>query len=215
VAADILTACEEARIPVPESVAVLGVDNDPLFCEMARVPISSIRHDLEGMAYEAAALLDHLMSGKRAPKENIRLAPKGIVTRRSTDILAVDNLQVARALRFIGDNYANAQLDIRHVVGATKISRRMLEKLFRKELKRSINEEIIRVRLSKVRELLGSSTAPVAEIAAATGFSRPNHLYRVFKKIFGVTPNSFRACEKNQAPLENGSLRSIRRLTSV
>lgn len=192
VAADIINACEEARIPVPESVAVLGVDNDPLFCEMARVPISSIRHDLEGMAYKAAALLDRLMSGKKAPNKNIRLAPKGIATRRSTDILAVDNLQVARALRFIGDNYADSQLDIGHVVGSTNLSRRMLEKLFRQELKRSLNEEIIRVRLSKVRELLCSGVASVAEIAMATGFSRPNHLYRVFKKNFGVTPHSFR-----------------------
>jgi LacI family transcriptional regulator len=192
VAADIIYACEVARIPVPESVAVLGVDNDPLFCELSRVPLSSIIHDLEGMAYEAAALLDRLMSGKKAPTKSILLPPKGLVTRRSTDILAVDNLHVARALRFIGDHYSNAQLDVSGIVKSAKVSRRPLEKAFRRELKRSINEEIVRVRLDKVRNLLVTTDLTVKEIASATGFSRPNHLYRTFRRNFGVTPTIYK-----------------------
>ncbi len=191
VAADIIHACEEARLPVPESVAVLGVDNDPLFCELSRIPLSSICHDLEGMAYQAAALLDRLMSGKKAPRHPVRVPPKGLITRRSTDILAVENLQVARALRFIGDEFANPNLDVRTIVTATKLSRRPLEKAFRKELDRSINEEIVRVRLEKVRHLLSTTELKIGEIALATGFTRPNHLYRIFRARFGITPKIY------------------------
>ena len=192
VAADIIHACNEAKIPVPESVAVLGVDNDPLFCELSSVPLSSVCHDLEGMAYEAAALLDRIMSGNKTPRKSIRVSPKGLITRRSTDILAVDNLQVAHALRYIGDHYAQAQLDVRGVVASTRLSRRPLERAFRLELGRSINEEIVRVRLEKVRELLATTEMKVLEIAEATGFSRPNHLYRIFRKKFGLTPKAYR-----------------------
>lgn len=191
VAADVIHACEYARIPVPEAVAVLGVDNDLLFSELSPVPLSSICHDLEGMAYEAAALLDQLMSGKKSPRESVRIPPKGLITRRSTDILAVDHLQVARALRFIGDEYANAQLDVSSVVKSVKISRRPLEKAFRRELNRSINEEIIRVRLAKVSELLMTTDKTIGDISRETGFSRPNHLYRIFKKNFGKTPKTY------------------------
>lgn len=188
IAADILYVCEDAEIPVPESVAVLGVDNDPTFCELPRVPISSICHDLEGMAYESAALLDRIMSGQEPPKENLRVSPRGLVTRRSTDILAVENLPVARALRTIGDHFTDPLLDVGAIARSSGVSRRTLEKAFRRELNRSINEEIVRVRLAKTQELLSSTDLTVAEIGAAAGFSRPSHLYRLFKKHFATSP---------------------------
>jgi LacI family transcriptional regulator len=191
VATDIINTCTDAKLPIPEAVAVLGVDNDPLFCESATIPISSICHDLEGMAYEAAALLDWLMSGKRVLNPHVRVPPKGLVTRRSTDVLAVDNLQVARALRFIGDHHSDPQLSVNEVVAATKISRSTLGKAFRRELKRSINEEIVRVRLKKARDLLATTSLKVIEIASASGFARPNHFYRVFKKSSGLTPKNY------------------------
>jgi LacI family transcriptional regulator len=188
IAADILYVCDDAEIPVPESVAVLGVDNDPTFCELPRVPISSICHDLEGMAYESAALLDRIMDGQEAPKENLRVSPRGLVTRRSTDILAVENLAVARALRTIGDLFADPLLDVGTIAHSSGVSRRTLEKAFRRELNRSINEEIVRLRLAKTQELLSSTDLTVAEIGMAAGFSRPSHLYRLFKKHFATSP---------------------------
>lgn len=193
VAADLISACEDARLPVPEAVAVMGVDNDAMLCECISVPLSSVCHDLEGMAYQAAALLDRLMAGKKAPAEIIRVAPKGIMTRRSTDIMAIDNLQVTRALRYIKDSYANPLLSVEDVVAATGVSRRPLEKAFRKELDRSVNSEVVRVRLDKVKELLTTTKMKVREISAATGFSRPNHLYRLFHQATGLTPKAYRA----------------------
>ena len=193
VAADIIDACDDAGLLVPEAVAVLGVDNDALICECIPVPLSSVCHDLEGMAYRAAALLDRLMSGRKPPKGVIRVPPKGLVTRRSTDILAVDNLQVARALRFIRDHYTNPLLGVDDVVAATSVSRRPLEKAFRRELKRTINDEIVRARMDKVKDLLANSTLKVVDIAAASGFLRPNHLHRTFRRLAGLSPKAYRA----------------------
>jgi LacI family transcriptional regulator len=195
IAADIIDACEDACLLVPEAVAVMGVDNDTMLCECIRVPLSSVCHDLEGMAYEAAVLLDRLMRGKKAPKEVIRIPPKGVVTRRSTDILAVDNLPVACALRFIRDHYSDPLLSVNDVV-ATTTSRRSLELAFRRELGRSIHEEIVGVRMDKVKDLLRTTDLKVCEISAATGFTRPNHLFRVFRRSTAMSPNAYRARQK-------------------
>lgn len=196
VAADIIDACEDARLLVPEVVAVMGVDNDAMLCECIRVPLSSVCHDLEGMAYEAAVLLDRLMRGKKAPKEVIRIPPKGVVTRRSTDILAVDKLPVARALRFIRDRHSSPLLSVNDVAAATATSRRSLELAFRHELERTVHEEIVGVRLDKVKDLLRTTDLKVCEISAATGFSRPNHLFRVFRRFTGMSPKAYRTRQK-------------------
>jgi LacI family transcriptional regulator len=102
-----------------------------MLCEGLRVPLSSVCHDLEGMAYQAAALLNRLMTGKKPPKEVLRVLPTGVVTRRSTDIVAVNNLEVAKALRFIHGQFSKPLLSEDDVVAATNLSRRPLEKAFR------------------------------------------------------------------------------------
>jgi len=208
VAADIIDACDDAGLLVPEAVAVLGVDNDALICECIPVPLSSVCHDLEGMAYRAAALLDRLMSGQKAPKRVIRVPPKGLVTRRSTDILAVESLQVARALRFIRDHYANALLSVNDVVAATSSSRRQLEKAFRRELKRTINDEVVRVRMNRVKDLLANSEMKVVDIAPACGFSRPNHLFRSFRKLTGLSPKGYRDRQLSAHKRQQGMARA-------
>jgi LacI family transcriptional regulator len=192
VAADIIDACAEAGLLVPEAVAVMGVDNDSILCESVRVPLSSVCHDLEGLAYQAAALLDRLMAGQKPPTEVLRVKPKGVVTRRSTDIVAIDNLQVARAMRYILDQYSNALLGVNDVVAATTLARRDLEKAFRKELARTINQEIIRVRIERVKSLLTTTPLKAVEISALTGFSRTNHFFRSFRQIVGLSPKVYR-----------------------
>jgi len=196
VAADVIDVCDNAGLLVPEAVAVLGVDNDTLLCEGLSVPLSSVCHDLEGMAYEAAALLDRLMSGCKPPKKVIRVPPTGLITRRSTDILAVENLQVARAVRFIYDQYANPQIGVNNVVAATSHTRRQLERVFQKDLTRTINDEIVRVRMEKVKELLVNSNMKVYDISAACGFTSPGHLFRTFRKFTATSPKKYRAKSK-------------------
>jgi LacI family transcriptional regulator len=192
VAADIIDACDNSGLLVPEAVAVLGVDNDAMLCECLRVPLSSVCHDLEGMAYQAAALLDRLMAGKKAPKKVLRVPPTGLVTRRSTDIQAVNNLEVAKAVRFMHDRYSNSLLSVNDVVAATNLSRRRLEKQFLKELKCTMNEELVRLRLARVKDLLITTNLTVMKIARTAGFTRPNHLHRVFRKQLRTSPRQYR-----------------------
>jgi LacI family transcriptional regulator len=192
VAADIIAACDQQGLRVPDDVAVLGVDNDAMLCESFHTPLSSVRHDLAGMAYEAAALLDHLMAGGSPPAEIKRVPPRGIAARRSTDIVAVDDRDVAAALRFIWDRYALNSLSVDDIAAAAGIHRRLLEKAFRRELGRGINQELVRTRLKAVTLRLESTDDSVTDIASQTGYTRPNHLFRSFREHFGMSPSQYR-----------------------
>jgi LacI family transcriptional regulator len=212
VAADIIDACDNADLLVPEAVAVMGVDNDVMLCDCLRVPLSSVCHDLEGVAYQAAKLLNRLMAGKKAPKKILRVAPTGVVTRRSTDILAVNNLEVAKALRFIHDQYSNPLLSVDNVVMATNFSRRPLEKAFRKELPRTLNEELVRIRLDCVKKLLTTTDLSVTKISAMTGFNRPNHLHRIFRKQVCISPKKYRAQQTGSGRLKGRKVKAAKKL---
>jgi LacI family transcriptional regulator len=192
VAADIVDACIESGIRIPDEVAVLGVDNDPVICDCVQVPLSSVRHDLEGMAYEAAALLDHLMNGGSPPEVPKRIAPKGVVTRKSTEVLAVDDPDVANALGYIQENFPRGSLSVDDVVAHGRVPRRSLERAFREELQRTILHEILRVRVNHAQKLLETTPHSVTDIAIRSGFASLNHFYRVFRTRTGLTPRAFR-----------------------
>jgi LacI family transcriptional regulator len=192
VAADIVDACIESGIQIPDEVAVLGVDNDPVICDCVQVPLSSVRHDLEGMAYEAAALLDHLMNGGSPPEVPKRITPKGVVTRKSTEVLAVDNPDIANALGYIQENFPRGNLSVDDVVAHSRVPRRTLERAFRDELQRTILHEILRVRVNHAQKLLETTPHSVTDVAIRSGFASLNHFYRVFHARTGLTPRSFR-----------------------
>jgi LacI family transcriptional regulator len=192
VAANVLYACQASNLLVPEEIALVGTDNDRLLCEAVSVPITSVVHDLEGLAYHGAMLLDQIIDGVSPKPDCIMIPPKGIVVRQSSDMLAVNNIQVAHALRYIWDNYMDKSLTVDRVVSATNLSRRTLEIAFHRETNRTIHNEIIRARLGKVKDLLKHTDMSVIEIASATGFTRPNHLYRSFRKHFGTKPRTYR-----------------------
>jgi len=196
VAADIVDTCVECGIRIPEQVAVLGVDNDPVICDCVQVPLSSVRHDLEGMAYEAAALLDRLMNGEPAPVSPKRITPKGVVTRKSTDILAVEDPDVGNALNYIRDNFRKVNLSVDDVVTHGRVPRRTLERAFRDELQRTILHEILRVRVSHAQRLLETTPNSVTDVAAQSGFASLNHFFRVFRRQTGLTPRTFKQAHR-------------------
>jgi len=175
----------------PEEVAVVGVDNDDLVCECLSVPLSSVHHDLERLGYEGAALLDRLMDGEPAPRQPIRISPKGVVMRKSSDLIAVEHPEVAAALRFIRERY-QGPLAVAEVVAATRLSRRGLEKAFHAHVGCTINDEILRVRLTRARELLAHTDQRILAISAATGFSRPQYFRTVFRQATGKTSRQYR-----------------------
>lgn len=191
-AIEVLHACEMARIPVPEQVAVLGVDNDQLRCECAPVPLSSIDDDQEQQGYAAAAMLERIMSGEVAPDQPLLIPPREITTRRSSDILAVEHPIVAGALRAIWQHYQEPILadDIAQMF---PMSARRLHDAFCKHIGHSIADELARKRCERVKELLVKGDHKLAVIARMTGFSSADHLTKVFHRVVGTTPSNYRS----------------------
>ncbi|HLL88728.1 MAG TPA: substrate-binding domain-containing protein [Tepidisphaeraceae bacterium] len=191
----LLSACRDAGVMVPEQVAVLSVDNEEFMCNFAIPPLSSIDTDLRRVGYEGAAMLDRLMRGRPAPQGPLRIAPIGIVTRRSSDITVIGDAEVLSAIRFIRER-ACEPVGVKHVLRAVQMSRSGLDRRFKAALGRTVNDEILRVRLDRVRELLTGTDWPMSRIADATGFPNGNYLAAVFRRETGATPTAFRRARR-------------------
>ena len=191
VAIEVLEACELAGLRVPEQVAVLGVDNDQLVTNLTSVPVSSVDSSRERIGYEAAALLERLMDGEPAPAEPILVPPADVVTRTSTDILAVRDTDVAIAIRFIWE-HAREPIDVDDVAAATSVSRRRLQDLFLRHVGHTISEEIRRRRVDHAKKLLVQSQTKVGQIASKAGFGSAERMSKVFKQVVGMTPHAYR-----------------------
>jgi len=192
----VLEACKLIGCSVPDDVAVLGVDDDVLVCDLADPPISSIALNTEGAGYEAARLLDHLMKGGAMDGQVIPVQPTHLVTRMSTDMLAVTDPDVTAALGYIRRN-ANRLIQVDDVVDATTASRRVLEKRFKAILHRSVHQEIRRVRVNNIVRLLVDTDMSITDIAAHCGFDGVEHIARHFRKETGVSLREYR---KRHAP---------------
>ena len=188
----VMRACDEAALKVPEEVAILGCHNDPFVCDFAPVPLSSMDVALEQCGYEGAKLLDSIMAGKPAPAKPIIIPPIGVVTRVSTNILAVEDPKVARAIRFIFENHHENGLGPDSVASAAGLSRSGLDRAFLKFLGRSPAEQIMNVRIDHAKHLLLETRLKAHEIAAQTGFSSIVHFSQAFHRVTGSRPSSFR-----------------------
>lgn len=187
----LLDVCRNLDIAVPEQVAVIGVDNDHLICELCMPPLSSVIPNTHRTGYLAADLLDQLMRGKRVRQLTHRIEPVGILTRRSTDTLAIEDRDVAAALRFIRE-YACDGIHVGQVLRAVPLSRRVLESRFVKLLGRTPHEEITRVKIERVKQLLRETELPIKAVAQRTGFSSEDYLSVAFKRVVGCAPSEFR-----------------------
>ncbi len=190
-ALQVTEACKLADLYVPDEVAILGVDNDVLICDLADPPISSIALGTEMAGHEAARLLDQLMKGGQMTGQEISVHPTHIVTRMSTDMLAVTDRDVGAAVRFIRRN-PNHMIQVDDVVRATNVSRRVLEKRFRAILRRSVYHEIRRVRVGYIVQLLIGSNMSITEIAVKAGFDGVEHVSRYFRKETGLSLREYR-----------------------
>jgi LacI family transcriptional regulator len=190
-AADVVHACGDIGLAVPEAVAVLGVNNDPLVCEATRVPISSIDADMEGRAYRAAELLERLMSGHTIDQMTW-MPPKCVVTRRSTDVLAIEHAGVAKALRFVNEHYAET-IAVPDIARAAGMSTRGLHRAFVLQLKRAPSQEVQRVRLERAKARLRETDEKIETIAFDTGHHSAKSLFRAFRRQEGQTPTAYRS----------------------
>lgn len=188
----LLDACDRAGISVPDEVAVVGVENDDILCMMARPPLSSVAFNSTRIGYEAAALLSRLMKGEPAPQEPFLINPLGIVTRQSSDVVAVDNPELALALRFIRENACKG-IQVPDILNAVPMSRTALERQMKAAIGRSPKAEIIRTQLERAKELLASTDLSLSQITQRIGFRHAQHFSTTFKEKMGETPGAFRA----------------------
>ena len=187
----VLEACRTSGLRVPEDVAVLGVDNDEMMCELTIPPLSSIELDARSLGYRAAALLDRLMSGKRTRTLRHLIAPKGVVMRRSTNILAIVDTRVAAAVAYIRD-HACDPIHVQDVVTITKVSRSTLEARFKASTGRTIHTEIQRVQVEQARRLIATTDLPLKQVAPMSGFAYVHYMTTVFRQHTGWTPAEYR-----------------------
>ena len=199
-AARVLTAAQEARLAVPEDIAILGIGGDTLVCENQAVPLSSVEHDQERTGYEGAALLDRLMS-TTVPRQptTLLIPPTGITVRASTDRMAVANPILRQALAYIKENLARP-FGAGQIAEAIGCSRATLDRLFQAELDRPVGREILRQRLVCAQELLRNENLSVAEVARETGFCNQAYLANTFRTVLGLTPRQFRARHASSRP---------------
>jgi LacI family transcriptional regulator len=188
----VLDACRAVGVASPEEVAVIGADNDDVICNLCDPPLSSVMPDTERIGYEAAVLLAQMMAGEKNPPPETFVEPSGIVTRRSTEVLAMEDRQIAAAARFIRE-HACEGIDVSDVLSVVPMSRSTMDRRFIKILGRSPKDEILRVRLDRVKQLLAETDFPLTLIAEKVGLEHVEHLSRIFKNRIGTTPSEFRS----------------------
>ncbi len=188
----ISAACQAANVRCPEEVAILGADNDEMICLPNDPPLSSIVLDFEKAGFEAAGLLDRIMKDQeKSASQRIVLHPTHVETRKSTDVLAVKDNEVAAALQYIRD-HADQAIGVPDVVEASSLSRRGLECRFKAVLGKSINRIIRQQRAEKVSKLLIETNLPISQIAYKLGFTDIEHISRFFRSIKQMSPSEFR-----------------------
>ncbi len=188
----IVEACRAVGLGVPDQVAIVGVDNDPLVCELCGPPLSSVALGLEKAGYESAALLDQMIRAKTVDTRTIMIEPTHVATRQSSDTLAVCDEYVASAIRFIRQQ-GRRSISAKDVADNVVLSRRALEKRFRRILGKSIHEEIRHVRVELVVRMLMDRHVKISEIANALDFPTVSHLSRYFRMEKGISPLQYRA----------------------
>jgi len=195
--------CEAIGLRVPEQVAVLGRGNETFRGEFAPTPLSSV--DLNRFVHgrTAAERLDRLMDGEPAPQEPILIAPAGVVTRQSTDVLAVPDVDTARALRYMWEHIAEP-LSVTTIAEAVGVSRRKLDRHFRTHLHRTVNAELTRKRIERCCELLIGTKTSVRAIAEQVGFTSENYLFKVFREAMGTSPQQYRLAHRAKGGQADG-----------
>lgn len=188
---EILEACKIARIAVPDDVAVLGVDNDQLLCNLTSPPMSSVQPDAFGTGHLAARLLDRMMTGDPWSPGLHLMPPLRIAARQSSDILAVGDPIVGRALTFIRDS-AERRVEVAEVLRHAGLSRRALDYRFTNLLGRTVHDEIMRVRMDRLAHLLIATDWTLPRIAEHLEFPHSEYMGVAFRRHTGMSPGQYR-----------------------
>ncbi|WP_442508678.1 substrate-binding domain-containing protein [Novipirellula sp. SH528] len=205
----VVRAAQKAGLRVPEQLAVLGVDNDEVICDLTNPPLSSIEPDTYRIGFEGAAALASLLAEEHngsevnvlqqdrhekaitPPSQCIAISPRRVVTRFSTDVLAVNDADLSAAIEFIRLQACQG-IGVDDVAAHVAISRATLERRFRSLLDRTPREEIDRIRMERAKTLLLQTDYGLDRIATMTAYSKAPHLITAFRRQTGLTPAIFR-----------------------
>jgi LacI family transcriptional regulator len=187
----LVNTCKEIGINIPEKVAVLSVGDNRLICSLNNPEISSITVDFEHAGYLAAEALERSVEQKTRKTELVLSPPKYVTKRHSTDILITPDQEVTKAIRYIHGSAENL-ISVADVVGVTNNSRRHLERKFKEIFKRTIYQEIRRVKVEQIAKMLLDTNLTVSEISYNLGYMGDSHIRRYFKAETGMTPTQYR-----------------------
>lgn len=187
----VLEACRTMGARVPDDVALIGVDNDETICDLTSPPLSSVEQGARRMGYAAAALLDRLMSRRKISQLRYVVEPEGVVVRRSTDTLAIEDPDLALTVRFIRDRACEG-ITVYDVVRQLAVSRSTLENRFKAVMGRTVHAEIDRVRLERAKELIAGTVLPLKQVAVQSGFNYVQYMTKLFRLRLGQTPAEYR-----------------------
>jgi LacI family transcriptional regulator len=187
----ITEACKHAKIQIPEEIAVLGVDNDKMTCSLSDPPLSSIDLDTEKGGYEAARLMDLLITKQVTEQYDILVKPTQVITRQSTDIASANDKYIAKALKFIHQNIEN-RINVADVLKQVPLSRRALEKRFLETTGTGVYKYIYNLQIQKFAQKLLETDKTIFEIALESGFDNSKNISRQFKQVKGCTPIEYR-----------------------
>ncbi|TWU19784.1 AraC family transcriptional regulator [Allorhodopirellula heiligendammensis] len=195
----VLNACRTAQIAVPDDLGVIGVDDDDAICMLCDPPLSSVRPDAERVGYRAAELLHEMLAGELPHREIEYIAPRSVHERMSTNVVAVEDRELARVCRFIRQHACDG-INVATITQFTSLSRRQLERRFRGQLGRTPHQEITAVQLDRVKQLLTETDLTLEEISLKTGYAHKESLSSVFKREISMTPGEFRRQAQRNPP---------------
>lgn len=186
--------CKVNNIKVPDKIAILGVDNDEIICNLSDPPLSSISHNIVRGGFEAAELIDRLLNDEennRQDMQDVVIQPINIVNRLSTDFYSTTDMHIHTALKYIHQNIAS-DITVSDIVKQVPLSRRLLEIRFKQVTQQSIHKYIFNLRMERFAQLLLASDAPIADVAEQVGINNLKNLSRQFKTLKKVSPNEYR-----------------------
>jgi len=187
----VLTACRWANISVPHQVAVIGIGNDELMCEVSYPTLSSFSLPSARFGMEAAKMLTQAMTGKKIKAPHLQIQPTGIITRGSTDTVAVEDELVKAAIQFVRAQAGKA-IGVKQVAQALNVSRRTLDRRFAAALNRTIGDELKRVRLQLAQARLSDDSQSISEVARSCGYSTASAFSRAFHQNTSRWPSEYR-----------------------
>lgn len=198
-AQQVLDVCRQYQIKVPGELAILGVDNDELLCDLCTPPLSSVIPAAHQTGREAAALLDTMMRGCKVSLDARLIDPLGVATRQSTDVMAIQDPEIAAALRFIRDHCCDG-INVQDVLKSVSLSRRAFESRFHSILGRTPHQEITRRRIERVRQLLLETDLTLTQISQRAGFQNHEYMSVAFRREMNFPPATYRRNLRNHQP---------------